>query len=69
MIHAPLPDDVLDALVKWRSYSGYDEQKDYEAYDPGEVPDNHIWLSIKKVGEWLDSLPGIEDARKRVARR
>ena len=62
----PPPDAILDALVSWFYYSAPDEEKDYEAYRPDEVPDNHIWLSIEKVGEWLDCLPGIEDARKRV---
>jgi len=65
---APPPDAILDALVSWFYYSAPDEEKDYDSYD-SDPPQNHIWLSIKKVDEWLDCLPGIEDARKRVRKR
>jgi len=62
----PPPADVLDALVQWRGYSAYDEERHYDdCVSSGDDVANHIWLSIKKVADWMNRLPGIEDARAR----
>ena len=60
-----MPRDVLKALDAMCEYTAYDEAKDYA----GERPDDHIWLSIRRVLEWRVTLPGpgVKHARALLA--
>ena len=43
----------VEAIRQLVDYMHDDELDDFEAYEEGEAPPDHIYLSVKAVAEWL----------------
>lgn len=49
-------EDVLKAIFTVWDYLAWDEQKDFESFEESERPNDHIYLSLRTISDWLDEI-------------